>query len=126
MNENKELLKTNIQKIFTKLRNALNDREDELLLEVDKQYNELFLDEDIIKKSEKLPNRINSSLEKGKLINKNWNKNNKLNYVINECIIIEKNIKDINEIKEKIKNNNINNNKIHFTPNEDDINQLLN
>ena len=35
--ENKESLKLKIQKIFTKLRNSLNEREDELLLEVDKQ-----------------------------------------------------------------------------------------
>ena len=40
--KNKEELKTNIQKIFTKLRNVLNDREDKLLTEVDNKYNELF------------------------------------------------------------------------------------
>ena len=126
MNEKKELLKTTIQKIFTKLRNALNDREDELLLEVDKQYKELFFDEDIIKKSEKLPNKINLSLEKGKLIDKNWNKNNKLNYKINECLIIEENIKDINDVKERLQNCSFNNDYIHFEPNEDGVNQILN
>ena len=45
INKSKEELKTNIQKIFTKLRNALNDREDELLLEVDNRYNELYFNE---------------------------------------------------------------------------------
>ena len=35
--KNKEDLKLNIQQIFTKIRNELNNREDELLLEVDKQ-----------------------------------------------------------------------------------------
>ena len=39
INKSKEELKTNIQKIFTKLRTALNDREDELLNEVDNKYN---------------------------------------------------------------------------------------
>ena len=48
INENKESLKLKIQKIFTKLRNALNDREDELLIEVDKQLDNLFLDENLI------------------------------------------------------------------------------
>jgi len=43
--KSKEELKIIIQKIFTKLRNALNDREDELLLEVDNRYNELYFNE---------------------------------------------------------------------------------
>ena len=45
IDKSKEELKRNIQKIFTKLRNALNDREDELLLEVDNRYNELYFNE---------------------------------------------------------------------------------
>ena len=32
----KEEMKINIQKIFTKIRNEINNREDELLIEVDK------------------------------------------------------------------------------------------
>ena len=55
-----------IQKVFTKLRNSLNDREDELLSDVDKSFDELFLNENVIKESEKLPNKIKVSLEKGK------------------------------------------------------------
>ena len=83
INENKESLKLKIQKIFTKLRNALNDREDELLIEVDKQLDNLFLDENLIKEIEKLPNKIKSSLEKGKIIDKNW-KEKELDSVINK------------------------------------------
>jgi len=37
IDKNKEELKMNIQKIFTKLRICLNDREDELLLEINKK-----------------------------------------------------------------------------------------
>ena len=36
--KNKEDLKLNIQNIFTKIKNVLNSREDELLIEVDKQF----------------------------------------------------------------------------------------
>ena len=43
INKNKEQLKTDIQKIFTKIRNIINNREDELLLEVDKEYDNLGL-----------------------------------------------------------------------------------
>ena len=78
VSESKEKLKLKIQKIFTNIRNILNEREDEILLEVDKKYNEEFCDEEIIKESEKLPNKIKSSLEKGKLINNEWNDDNKL------------------------------------------------
>ena len=52
INEKKEELKIKIQKIFTKIRNAINEREDLLLLEVDKQFDNLFCNEEIIKESE--------------------------------------------------------------------------
>ena len=102
INENKEELKLRIQKIFTKIRNCLNEREDELLSEVDNKYKKIFCNEDIIKESEKLPNKIKLSLEKGKLINNEWSDNNKLSSTINDCLNIEDNIKNINLI-----NNNI-------------------
>ncbi len=55
-----------IQKGFTNIRNALNDREDKLLLEVDNKFNTSYFKEDLIKENEKLPNKIQISLEKGK------------------------------------------------------------
>ena len=64
--KDKEDLKLNIQKIFTKIRNALNDREDQLLMEVDKKFDEIYFSEDLIKKSEKLPSKIKESLKKEK------------------------------------------------------------
>jgi gas vesicle protein len=42
-NKKKEELKLEIQKVFTKIRNSVNQREDELLLKVDQQYSEFFL-----------------------------------------------------------------------------------
>ena len=120
INKNKEELKLKIQNIFTKIRNILNNREDELLLEVDTQFKKLYCNEDIIKQSENLPNKIKISLEKGKIINKEWNNNNQLNSLINDCINIENNIKDINNINENIKNINLNKNiKIRFIPEEE-------
>ena len=92
VDKNKEELKMDIQKIFTRLRNTLNNREDQLLLEIDKKYNELSINEEIIKEIDKFPNKIKLSLEKGKEIENNWN-NNKLNSLINDCLNIENNIK---------------------------------
>ena len=101
--ESKEKLKLDIQKVFTKLRTELNDREDILLSEVDNYYDNNYYKEDIIKKSDKLPNKIKSSLEKGKLLENEWNNDNKLNILINDCINIENNLKDINIINDNIK-----------------------
>ena len=106
--KNKEELKLEVQKIFTKIRNSLNDREDELLIEIDNIFDNKYINEDIIKKGEKSPKKIKESLEKGKLINQKWNDDNALSN-INDCINIENNIKEINIIKEginKCKTNN--------------------
>ena len=100
ISKNKEEIKFNIQKIFTNIRNALNNREDELLLEVDKQFDKIYFDNNILKNIEKLPNKIKISLEKGKLIEREWNNNIKLNSLINDCINIENDIKYINLIND--------------------------
>ena len=63
MNKNKEEIKLKIQKIFTQIRAAIDEREDMLLLEMDTQFNEKFFNEDLIKLSDKIPNKIKISLE---------------------------------------------------------------
>ena len=123
-NENKDNIKLKIQKVFTKIRSKINDREDELLCEVDKKFDNIFFNEHIIKEAEKLPNKIKESLEKGKLINKEWN-NNKLNSLINDCLNIENNIKEINIINKSIKKNHSNDIIIKFKPEEKELNNFL-
>ena len=127
INESKEELKLKIKKIFTKIRSELNDREDKLLLEIDKNFNEKLFNEDLIKESEKLPNKVKTSLENGKLIHDDWKDENKLCSYINNCIIIENNIKDINLINEKLSNyNNSKDFKINFYPDkEEEIQQFI-
>ena len=124
INENKEALKLKIQIIFTKIRNILNEREDKLLSELDNKYDELFFKEDIIKKGEKLPNQIKIYLDKGKILDKEWDEDeNKLVNRINDCINIEsiiQNIIDINNNIEKC-NKDIN---ISFTPEDDNVYEL--
>ena len=107
INNNKEELKLQIQKIFTKIRTKLNEREDELLKNIDEQFTKVYCDENIIKQNETLPKKIKTSLEKGKILVKDWDKSNDIISQINDCINIEKNIKDIlliNENLKKIKN----------------------
>ena len=116
----------NIQKIFTKIRDTINSREDELLKEVDKQFNIIFFKNELIKEGEKLPNKVKISLEKGKSINNEWNDKNKLNSLINDCINIENNIRDINAINDNItKCNLITDLEIKFSPENDGINKFL-
>ena len=101
INESKEKLKLEILKAFTKLRTVINEREDELLKEIDAKYNNSFNDEKTIRKAEKIPSGIKIALEKGKLINSEW-KNNRLNSAIYECLNIENYINEINNINENI------------------------
>ena len=112
INNDKDKLKMDIQKTFTKIRSVLNEREDELLSEVDNQYNDLFCNENIIRESEKLPEKIKISLKKCKSLNNEWNDNDKLRQIIINCINIENNINKINEINENIKKCNLNRDEI--------------
>ena len=126
INEAKENLKAKVQKIFTKIRNEINDREDKLFLEIDKKFQELFFNEEFVKESEKLPNLVKNSLEKGKIKESNWKNKSLLNKIINDCINIENTVKNINEVYDKI--NNYNSNKeleIKFIPKDEEIEQRL-
>jgi len=124
INKNKEDLKIKIQGIFTKKRNILNKIEDDILLEIDKKYVDKYFKEELIKEIEKLPNKIKLSLEKGIAIDKEWDNDNKLNIIINDCINIENNINLINNIIKKC--NNIDNLDIKFCPDEEsEINSFL-
>ena len=128
INNKKEELITEIQKIFTNLRNVLNNREDELLLEVEKIFNEEYLNDEIINQLDKLPLKVKTYLEKGKLIIQERNKNDKINYLnsfINDCVNIENNIKEISYITEKTKTIKTSNINLSFFPQgEDKINNI--
>ena len=124
--KNKEQLKSNIQNIFTKLRSALNDREDELLLEVDTNFDNIFNSKNFDKEGENLPKKVKKFLEKGKIIDKEW-KDENIKVMINDCINIEKNIENINRINKDI--NEYNSKKINFKfspENENQIKEFIN
>ena len=77
-----------------------------------------------IKESEKLPNKVKESLEKGKLIIGNW-KDNKLNSLINDCLNIEKNLIEINKVNLSLTKFNSYQNKIQFIQSENEIKQIF-
>ena len=83
INDDKEKIKIKIQKLFTKIRNALIEREEKLLSEVDQKFEELYFKEELIKEGEKLPKRIKDLIEQGKLLKEDWIQNNtlKLNFL---------------------------------------------
>ena len=94
--------------------------------EIDQKYNELFFKERLIKESEKLPNLVKISLEKGKIEEKKWEEENNLSRLINDCINIENTIKNINDIYDKIKKFNSNKElKLEFYPKNDEVEQNL-
>ena len=121
--EKREEIKIKLQKLFTKIRNELNKREEQLLYDVDIFFENNFLKEETINNCEKLPNKTKISLQKSKNIDNNQD----INAIINNCIMIENNIKDINNINDIIeKSNNSFKRKIKLIPEtEEEINQLL-
>ena len=125
INKNKEEIKLKISKIFTKIRNIVNEREDKLLLELDNKYEEIYFNEDIIKKGEKLPKQIKINLDKGKILDKEWNEDdNKIIRRINDCLNIENNIQHIININNNIDKCNSEEIKIYFFPEDENINEL--
>ena len=126
INDKKEKLKVKIQKLFTEIRNALNEREDKLLLDVDKKFDEYFFNEEFIRKSEKLPKLVKISLEKGKINEKEWEDENELNKLINNCISIENNIENINLVYSKIDSYKTKkDSEFELEPKRDEINEFL-
>ena len=124
-NKSKEKLIISVQEAFTKLRNNLNKREDELLLEIDKKYKDIISDEKMEKQSEKLPKKIKELIEKGKLIEKEWN-NNSLNSIINDCISIENNIKSIKNLSDNLnKYKEMENNQLFFKLDDNDLKDIV-
>ena len=126
LEKDKEEIKLQVQNAFTKIRNNLNQKEDELLSLIDSKYDENYFDENLIKKGELLPKKIEKSLEKGKVLN-NYKENNtgiKLNQYINDCLNIENNISEIDKIKKNIEKFNSNKNTKLFYIDDIDINNF--
>jgi len=49
INKEKDEIKIKIQAIFTKIRTELNNREEQLLMQIDEKYDDLFFKEELIK-----------------------------------------------------------------------------
>ena len=79
------------------------------------------------KRNDKLPDKIKISLDKGKTSEKEFNNQNKLSELINDCINIENNILFINQTNQEIKKAKKEmNTKIKFYPEKSEtINNIL-
>ena len=106
--ENREQFISKVKKIFTKLRNALNERENELLLIINEKFKDFYFGDEIIKENEKLSNQIKTILENNKKDYNKWNIKEKLNIDINECLEMEEKINQIKKLNSLIKPNSYN------------------
>ena len=129
ISDKKEKLKCKIQKLFTKIRNEINNREDHLLNKVDQVFTKLFFNKNLNKYIDNIMAQINLSQNKGKnLLNEfdNNNDNNLIN-LINDCVKIEKNINEIKSIEEYYQKYLQNKRKIvDMQLKEEEINFLMN
>ena len=91
INIKKDQIKNDIQKIFTKIRTALNKREEELLKEVEKTYKSNYFDDNIIRESEKISEKAKKCLDSVNELEAIKEKNKELNFEINFYIEFEKN-----------------------------------
>ena len=114
INKNKEEIKLEIMKVFTKIRNEVNNREDQIINELDKLFDNIYFDESLIKKSDKITNQIKLNLEESKSIDNDWEDNNKHLNLIYNCINIENNIKYITEINSSVNKYNTEDIKLEF------------
>ena len=97
-----------------------------MLLDIDNKFKENFCKDDIIEESIKLPNKIKKNLEKRKFQEDEWNNVNKLSSLINYCINIENDIKNINILNDDIKNcKKFNDYEIKFTPENKTIDEFI-
>ena len=103
INEKKEEMKIQIQKIFTKIRTEINNRGGQLLSKIYKKFDNSFIKEVNIKQYEKLPKQIQKLLEEINSVNKEWDIKN-LNYFLNCCSNIETNIDKIKEENKSLQN----------------------
>ena len=129
ISERKEKLKIKIQKLFTKIRNEINKREDQLLIKVEQVYNQYFFDKNLNKYIDKVVNQINVSINKGKILLDESNNDETTNLinVINACVSIENNMKELEIIKNNYKKYEQNKTKkIDLKFKEDEINFLMN
>ena len=126
MEKNKEQTKKEIQAIFTKIRNEINKKEDELLLLVDKKFSELFLDKEKIKKNEIKINYIKKNIKDSKINDNDWNEKDKLSLLINNCLNIEKGIIYIDNLKKNLRKKNKVFNKKILNINQEKIDEILN
>ena len=124
--KNKEKIKLEIQNSFDVINEVLNNRENQLMLEVDNIYDDIFIKEDIFKEIEKLPENIKLALESNYVANENNNEENIIS-LVNNCINIENYIKDINIMNEKIKTlKNVDNLTIDYIYNNEMILEQIN
>jgi hypothetical protein len=124
--KNKEEIKANIKTVFSNIRKVLNDREEELLLNVDLKFNDIYFNEDLIKENENIIEQIKINYGKGKLVENSW-KNYEITSAINDCLIIENDLETINQINGTIKKYKSSNIEILFSPEPDDeiVNKII-
>jgi len=127
MEKLKEGLKSKVLQIITKIRNKLNEREDELISQIETTFSNLCPPEKAIKEYDNIPKKINDILEKRKEIDKKWNNSFSINSFIKDCINIENEFIKINEINDLINKYNINPEvQIYFYPEEKEIGKIFN
>ena len=123
INPTKEDIVMNIKNLFHNFRILLDKREKELLDEVEEVYSKKFFNDKFIKESNKFSTKIKYNIDKGKNVLAKWDeaeKNGKIILLVNDCINIEKNLQELEEVKDKLAVIN-SKSKLQFNTRDNDI-----
>jgi hypothetical protein len=120
MNRKKEILHFNIAQVFTKIRQIINEREDEILASFEKMFDNSNFKDENLKKNKKFTKDIQTYLEKGKTLLNGWNNDKDLPSKINGCIDIENIVEKVQNVYNITKANTFSDEKIIFLPQEND------
>ena len=66
-------MKLKLQKIYTQLRNIINEKEDKLIAKIYEKFDTIFFGEKFVKKCTELQKKIKDALNVNKSISKEWN-----------------------------------------------------
>ena len=126
--KNKDSVKLEIQNMFTKIRTELNKREDQLMLEVDEIFDKKFNNKNVnnVLKETKFPEKIKTFLEKGKIAEKDWDKTQNKNVLINDCVNIENTIAKIDEMNKSLEKSQKQDKKLYFYSQSNEMMSFIN
>lgn len=113
-NVKKEQLKSQIEKLFTKIISEIHNRKKKLMEEIDKKFSEKLIPKEISENIDFFSLNLIKSIEYGRQLSTKWEKD-KLSENIQKIIFMENNLKIMNSMQNKLKKFTISKSEITYS-----------